>query len=390
MKEHRFPRILALAAVAALTLSPAVFAQPPGGPGNGNPPEQAGPPQEVVDMLLERGFHQVEPNVFQRPNEDASVDTVAYDADGHEYLVRILEARVQSLEDQQAINYLTERAEAIASYQAWIDDFQAYIDEVRAASGPGPSPLKANPLTLSSLSDAATACDSTLHRLADTKALTDGPNAHGEASFTDSCSAYGEVSVNTTVSGWESSNELGMFDNCFQPGNGSATCSATSHVIASTNCSATADAVAKITADDGGFGFPSLVSWLVSESNTTTCRILGATLTGTSSLSVPCGACRTGSWSVSATGGSGSYSYAWTYDGVAVGGNSTSYARSYCNNLCNGAGFIDTVAVKVTDSAGAQVTRSKGVSISYGGTIDPCFLASQTPGSLSGAQVICP
>jgi hypothetical protein len=59
--------------------------------------------------------------------------------------------------------------------------------------------------------------------------------------------------------------------------------------------------------------------------------------------------CQTVTWTASATGGSGSRTYQWKWDGANVGTNSSSYTRS----VCPGDFGSNTLRVDVTDSSGS-------------------------------------
>lgn len=59
--------------------------------------------------------------------------------------------------------------------------------------------------------------------------------------------------------------------------------------------------------------------------------------------------CQTVTWSASVTGGSGTRTYQWKWDGTNVGSNSSSYSRT----VCSGSAGYYTLRVDVTDSSGS-------------------------------------
>jgi hypothetical protein len=72
------------------------------------------------------------------------------------------------------------------------------------------------------------------------------------------------------------------------------------------------------------------------------------TISGPTSVTRFTGACKTATWIATVSGGTPSYSYAWTADGVAVGtSSSTSISQTYCPDTI----YTASIALTVTDSA---------------------------------------
>ncbi len=347
------------------------FADPPS-----SNPGRGGPPPEVVAMLLERGWQQVTPEIFQRPvEENVSYETIAFGADGLSWLLRVMEAKLQSLEALRKDEYSPDLEEAIAAHQALMQRTRDTMEE--AFKAPGEKRVD----TRADWSKAA--CDTSVHRLASASPGTVGPAATGEASFTETCGDYGATTVITYAEGFDGSTFNTRSRTCsptYNPdaaGYGSGSCAATiDDLVATSLC--TSSTTANVQIDYGS----DPVVWHLQELNPSYCILLSAVaVTGTSSLYVPPYSCKSASWSATATGGTLPLEYSWLYDGVQVGTNSASYARTYCNNGCNppcyDQVFNDTVSVVVGDAAGDEVSDSHGVTITLGGRCNSTAVAKQ-------------
>jgi|GEM_PF-1640619 len=365
---------LALSAfLAVLVLTPIAVAQPPEDPGNR--PAHAGPPQDVVDQLLDRGFRQVQPSIFERQPVDTptSYETVVYGVDGHLWLLGQQEAFLETLQARYDQYPAPEMLDAILAQETRIEENLALIDEMRAQGTTGGQTTLDNGLTavrlgsgeLISVGEAVTSCTTTLQRTGSAGATSTGPTATGSSSFNDTCTEVGTVSSTATAQGTDSIGNINTYtQTCPSATGGNVSCNATASVNAVTACFSNGQG--SVT-----FGF---FTYTASETNSI-CRPLTASLTGTTSIYVPRGSSRTGFWSVSASNGSTPYSYQWLYNNAAVGTNSTSYSRSYPHP---GIGYVrfDTVKVTVADSSNPTqtVTKQLTVRVEYENLcIDPCF-----------------
>lgn len=373
-KRLRCQIVLTLAALV-LSIAPLAVAQPPADPGHR--PEHAGPPQDVVDKLLERGFQRVQPSIFERAVEGqpSSYETVVYGIDGHQWLLGQQQAFLQFLQQRYDQFPAPELLDAIDAQGRRIEETQNLIAELKAEEPNGTSGASLSGLTairlgggdVSSLADAASSsCTTSLSRSASAGSGSIGPLATAGSSFSDNCGEQGSVSALSTAQGTDAIGNVNTyFQNCPSFTGGNVSCDTSATVDAVTDCFSSS--IGQVT-----FGS---ITYTVSQSSAA-CRVLSATLSGTTSIFVPFGTTRFGSWSVSASGGTPGYNYQWLYNNGAVGGNSTSYSRSYTHPGFGSVRF-DVVKVTVSDSSSPTqtVTRQITVRVEFESSscTDPCI-----------------
>jgi len=368
----------------------AYAAQTPANPGNR--PDHAGPPQDVVDQLLDRGFQQIQPSIFERKPADTptSYETVVYGIDGHLWLLGQQEAFLETLEARYERFPAPELLDAILAQERWIEGTLALLDEMLTQEASGQSlddGLKAVRLgsgEVISVGEAVTSCSTTLARAASAGPSATGPTASGSASFSDTCSEMGTVSSFSTAQGTDSSGNINTFtQDCPDDEGEDVSCDTSATVVAESDCFA------------GGLARVLFGSFTHTVSETSsTCRSLSASLTGTTSLFVPAGSTRTASWTVTPSNGETPYNYQWLYNNAAVGTDSPSYSRSYTHP---GIGFTRTDTVKVTVSDSSMPTQSDTetltIQVTYANTCtDPCFCPFSTVGgiNLETVTTVCP
>jgi hypothetical protein len=371
-RKIQCPVFLALV-LLVLGLAPVALAQPAD---PGNRPDFAGPPQDVVDQLLDRGFQQIQPSIFEREvdAEPFSYETVVYGVDGHEWLLGQQQAFLETLQARYELFPAVELMDAILAQEHRIAETEALIAEMRAAEADNTSGASQSEGTRSvrlgaeeliSAVEAAT-CTTTLSRSGTAGPGSTGPTASGGSSFSDNCSESGTVSALATAQGTDSTGNIVTYsDECPSRTGSSVSCSASASVNAVTSCFSSGQG--SVT-----FGF---FTYTVSRSNNT-CRLLTASLTGTTYIYVPAYSTGFGSWSVSASGGTTPYNYQWFFNNGPVGTNSTSYSRSF-PHPGYGTTVYYTVKVTVTDSSSPSqtATRSLSVRVVYASpsTCDPCY-----------------
>ena len=367
---HR-PVFLAMV-LLVLALAPVALAQPAD---PGNRPDDAGPPQDVVDMLLDRGFEQIQPSVFERTVEDEfSYETVVYGIDGHEWLLGQQQGFLETLQARYELFPAPELLDAIDAQERRIAETEALIEEWRAAEttttsgasrSEGLTAVRLGGEDVISVAEAAS-CTTTLNRSGSAGPGSGGPTASGGSGFSDNCGETGTVSALSSAQGTDSSGNVVTYsDECPSKTGDNVSCSTSASVNAISDCFSNGQG--SVT-----FGF---VTYTVSRSNNL-CRILTADVTGTTYLSVPWGSYRWGSWSVSASGGTTPYNYQWFFNNSAVGTNSSSYSRKFVHP-----GYATTVTytvkATVTDSSSPQQTATDSISVKVvyesDGTCDPCY-----------------
>lgn len=366
--------LAALGMVSVFGPPPRAAAQPPEDPGHR--PTHAGPPQDVVDQLLDRGFQQIQPSIFERAveNEPSSYETVVYGIDGHLWLLGQQEAFLQSLEARYERFPAPELLDAILSQQTRIAETLTLLDELLeedagqtsgASSSESLTPVRLGSEELISMDAAVTSCSTSLQRAASADPSSTGPTASGSAGFSDTCTEIGTVSSLSLAQGTDSSGNLNTFtQDCPSVTGGDVSCDTAATVDAVSDCFASGQS----TVTFGAF------THTVSET-TQTCRMLSAGLTGTTNIFVPLGSTVSGSWSVSVSDGESPFSYQWLYNNAAVGADSPTYSRSYTHP---GTGFSRTDSVKVTVSDSSNpsqtVTETMTVQVVFEGfEINPCL-----------------
>ena len=297
---------------AALCLSIALSA----GPGFAQAKEIK-PEPELVRQMLQDGWTKVAEGMLQRA-EPGKVETFTYGEDGLRWTARRLEARLELLEKEYASHPTGELAGIIESLESQLIE----ADEVMTSGAAGAEVVSSEELMDCSISYGATAA-------ADPESGPSAPGtkANATAYFHAGCGeigssyayAYARAMAGTVMttrsqedpksdSSWvdsaASASAPGSLD-CFSEAYGRAWSPELSinYEVSDTNysCSATSPVTASISG-------PSDV-WL--DVNHT---------------------CETVTWSASATGGSGAYSYKWYLGtGTIVVGTRSSYSRTYCN-----------------------------------------------------------
>ncbi len=300
-------RLLSFA--AALCLSIALSA----GPGFAQA-EEIKPEPELVRQMLQEGWIKMAEGVLQR-TEWGPVETFTYGEDGLRWTARKLKARLDLLEKEYA-NYPTEElAGIIESLESQLNE----IDEVMTSGAAGVEVVSPDELADCSIVYSATAAADP-----ETGPSAPGTKANATASFHASCGevgntyayAYARATAGavTTVkiqedpkydSSWAdsaaSASAPGSLD-CFSEAY--ARTWSTQHNYERSDTNHSCSSASPVTVSIGGLSDV----WL--------------------NANHPC---ETVTWSASATGGSGAYSYKWYLGtGTIVVSTKSSYSRTYC------------------------------------------------------------
>lgn len=400
LKKLALPLVAFLALWLVTTVS---FAQGPSGegPGLGLPggvPGQ-GLSREVTDLLAKGCWQQVTPEVYQRPVDNASYETVVFGADGLAWLLRVQEGQLQLLESYRTETFNPDLEDVIAGHIAlmernarlMVSQMQNTDLEVPLAP-PGDLPAL---LGLDRVDKAGVSCDTTFGRDADAGPTATGPDAEANVSFSETCSYFfADVYCNAYAEG-DTGPTFSFSGQTDDPpeSSGSASCSAAASVSATSDCFSFGEAqitlMEEVTLEETG----SITHYIVKQNFT--CRPPSVTISGPTSVFVSAFGCANATWTSSVSGGSPPFTYQWKYDGASVG-SGTSYTRTYCNSFPTPFDrlFFDTLTLDATDSEGVVGTDTHNVNVIYEGSgcSDPCFCLQQVSSDVSPLDkgFVCP
>lgn len=375
MRTTKFYLLPLALAVLLIGLAAPSLAQPASNP---NVPETAGPPQDVVDMLLEQGFERLQPSIFERPTDvdGSSFENVVFGIEGHEWLLSQQQAFLQTLQARYELYPDGELLDAVLAQEARIADTQALLEEMRSLeSGSGASAQSGtNGLTAVrvtspgassgqpiSLVDALQNCTTSFNRRADAVPQTSGPLATAASSFSDNCAQTGTVSATASAQGTDSSGNVNTFtQDCPSKTGSSVSCNVSASVNAVTECFYNGQSTVTI-------GF---TTYTVSEFNDVCTKVLASIDSGPFTVYVPYGSKAWATWNGSATGGQTPYGYQWLYNNASVD-TDTSYTRAYLHPGY-GTTVYDSLKFKVTDASGQTSTASRTIKVVYESSSSTC------------------
>ena len=302
-------RLLSFA--TALCLSIALSA----GPGFAQA-EEIKPEPELVRQMLQEGWIKVAEGVLQR-TEWGPVENFTYGEDGIRWTARKLEARLEFLEKEYESNPTEELAGVIESLEGQLIETNQALDTGMAQS---------EVVSPDELADCAISYGATAAADPETGSSAPGVKANATAYFHSDCGqignswafAYAKATAGTVLT--TKSQEDPKYDGSWVDSAASA------NAPGGTDCYSEAY---------GRAWSPQLnINYEVSDTNYS----CSAASPVTASISGPTDVwldsnhyCETVTWSASATGGSGAYSYKWYLGtGTIVVGTGSSWSRTYC------------------------------------------------------------
>jgi len=325
--------------------------------------------KEPLAKFLEEGWKPVAEGVLQRQKGGNKVESLAYGVEGLQWALQDMETRQSALVERYQAHPSPELQKAVHKLKASIDRIQASLDEGKVSSSASLEKVIVN------------GCDVSYGAHADAFPLSPGPGvgATADSYFYNNCGYSGEVyaQVNGDATSGSIHNYVSQTDGPKYGGNISA--SASVNVNGRPSCHSDAYSYTY----SSGLGI-----WLSASDSNDTCPDppLSVSISGPASTTVLGYACKTLTWTASASGGVPPYtSYQWYRDGYPAGTGS-SYSETFCgDNVTYTESF--GLSVTVTDSVGSQASSGNyGVSIFYrrsGTTCDP--YATGTTG-----KIICP
>lgn len=296
--------------------------------------------KEIKAKLKAEGWKQVADEVFERQRTATKVERLAYGREGLVWTIGELKGRLQSLQEE---------------YQRYpSEDLAKVIDNLTARIANAREELRGLPEGMASLSDASTVgCSRCYSATVDAYPLTSsqGVGAVADAKFSSDCGnsgdtyAYAYVRANLNGTTTTKTQE--------DPRSGS---NATSRAAATMNGST--DCYSEAYASTGSSALS--IFYSTTETNyscPSTPTPLSVAISGTAYEYFAGTACRSRTWTATATGGSSPYTYQWYYNGTAVGTGST-YTRSVCP-----ANASFQLRVVVTGSNGATAQAYHDVTV---------------------------
>lgn len=291
----------------------------------------AAAPQPSPDItfeaqLLEDGWIRITPDVYARPHDDGSVETLAFGTAGLELTLEELRPQLTLLEAEFERTGEPDLLDGMAGLRRRIEATEREL-ALLEGSGSGVGAREG----LSTTEPIEPGCTTTITRFADARPGGDGPEAEARASFSDTCNAYGDVYAYAHAHG-----DLGtVYTTKTQTDNppatyGSSSAGAFADVVADRSCYSYAYAEVRVRDDLGNW-----TTWTQSDSNTL-CRdltvnieMISPSLDTDSShvVTLPCNTCKYVDWQA-ATNLPVS-SYAWRWDSSPVGSSRT-YRRRIC------------------------------------------------------------
>lgn len=323
------------------------------------------------EELFEDGWIQVAPNVFKRPHADGSIETLAYGKAGLEVVLEELQPRLAHLQARFERTNDPDLLDGIENLKRHIADTERELEIAESATngtGAMDNLTPDDPINVG--------CTTNITRVADARAGSSGPEASADASFSDTCNAYGDVFAHAEAEGDLGTDFRSATNTDDPPGAfGSSSADAFAAVTADSNCYSYAYAEVKVEDDTG-----SLATYTQSDTNNE-CAPLNVNIKQTSpttdtdnshTIVLDCGACDGASWSAITNLPASSYS--WRWDGSVVGSAST-YLRLICPTQ------EGTHTLRVTADSGTQ-TDVDSVSVEV---VELCF---EDP-TCSDGTVIC-
>ena len=336
-----------------------------------------------MDQLLAEGWQATSEDILQRLHDDGSVETIAFGRTGLLLEMSELQAQLDRVRTRLeetgdadlyvAIHHLEEQLAFLESKLGYVPTYRTQpVDGIEAQAIEGFDSLTTNePTTIG--------CTTTVTRTASAYPTSTGPTANATARFQDSCGQWGEVYAYSYAEGY-----LGtVYTNMTQydgpkSGYGYVNAYVSASVNADSNCYSYA--LARVRAyDDVG----NLITWTVNQANYI-CRPFDAYLVNPkTSIYIPYGSCVTTSWSAAAN--QPVSTWAWTWAGVAVGSNSSSYSRKICSTYPTyTTTSYYTLKMTATASSGQSDFDSRSIKVTYEGSgiiicddpCQPCFESS--------------
>lgn len=322
---------------------------------------------DLYDQLIQEGWTMAGPGVLQRQLGPNKVETLGFGADGLRFKLEELKNQLAFLREEYRHRPSVELRRSIRSHRTQIARLTEALATAKAAEE-------------IDFVNAKAGIDCTIKYGAHVDAFplgggTQGVGANTDSYFNSNCGQIGEVYAYAHGKATGADNVVRTWTKDDPAPNS---------VRTGGNVSAAASITVNGVRDCYSYSYATMTSYDIgvtySQASTNyTCPLpMTATISGVTANFISGYTCKTITWTASATGGTGSYTYTWYRDGYQVG-TGGSYAQTFCGNDITWKEFVN-LSITARDTAGQTATDPHTTTINYSGT-DGCTTTA------SGARI---
>lgn len=314
---------------------------------------------DLYDQLIQEGWTVASPGVLQRSLGAGKVETLGFGAEGLRFKLEALRNQLSFLREEYRHRPSAELRRSIRSHRTQIAQVTKALDTAKTAEEIDFITAKAG-------------IDCTIRYGAHVDAFplgggTQGVGANTDSYFNSNCGQTGEVFAHAYGKATGADNVVRTWTKDDPAPNS---------VRTGGNVSATAAITVNGVRDCYSYSYATMTSYDIgvtySQSSTNyTCPLpMTATISGLTATGVLGYNCKTLTWTASATGGTGSYTYTWYRDGyqVATGG---SYSQMFCGDNFSWTEYVN-LSLTARDTANQTAQDTHTTTINYSGSGTTC------------------
>lgn len=317
---------------------------------------------DLYDQLIQEGWTVAAPGVLQRNLGAGKVETLGFGAEGLRFKLETLRNQLSFLREEYRHRPSPEIRRSIRAQRTQIARVLEALDTAKASEEIDFITAKAG-------------IDCTIKYGAHVNAFplgggTQGVGANTDSYFNSNCGQTGEVYAHAYGKATGADNVIRTFSKS-DPTTGP------SLPRIGGNVSAAASGTVAGVKDCYSYSYASMTSYDIGvtyeqSSTNYTCPLpMTATISGVTASFISGYTCKTVTWTASATGGTGSYSYTWYRDGYQVG-TGGSYAQTFCGDNYTWKEYVNlSITARDTANQTAQDTHSTTINYSGTSTCDP-------------------
>ncbi|HKV09001.1 MAG TPA: hypothetical protein VJ725_12735 [Thermoanaerobaculia bacterium] len=316
---------------------------------------------DLYDQLIQEGWTVASPGVLQRSLGAGKVETLGFGEEGLQFKLETLRSQLAFLREEYRHHPSPEIRRSIRAQRTQIARVLEALDTAKAAEEIDFITAKAG-------------IDCTIKYGAHVDAFplgggTQGVGANTDSYFNSNCGQTGEVYAHAYGKATGADNVIRTFsksDPTTGPSlpriGGNVTASATGTVAGVKDCYSYS--YASMTSYDIG------VTYEQSSTNYTCPLPMTTTISGLLSTAVLGYNCKTLTWTASATGGTGSYTYTWYRSGSQVG-TGGSYSQTFCGDNFTWTEYVN-LSLTARDTANQTAQDTHTTTINYSGSGSTC------------------